>query len=273
MPTPDPTDLRSLLETLDAAEEAAGWDQPAHLVGVEGTTLAYATLPGHPYDALVGWTAPVEWSALAIITEGWGVVDEDMDPARGTGSKRPSRSFGRVRIRAVAIVGRDGTVASGLRKKGQAFEVMEGPVVGRVNDAMLRAIGCPTPAPEFPVVEYFAKRWLTSIVLSAKRGKHAAKVPAAMLDFHFDDALLTVDHAEGWDTLRRVVASGRIDDTSVPADVAGWMDAGLFARTVINDFAPLADLVKQAGRRTDAAGRRRIEACLRKWNLSWASAA
>jgi hypothetical protein len=258
-PRPDPTDLHLLVTTLDSAEEAAGWGAGAQMVGVEGHTLAFVAFPGHPYDSLLGVAVPATWQAMGVICEGWAAKLEDADFVRNTTSQRPSRTFGRQRVRIVAVVNRAGDQVSGTRTQGDEFKVIDEPMVGRISDAMLRAMGCATPPPGFPVVEYFAQGWLANIVTSGKRGKHAAKAPVEPL--RVDDELLALGFAEGWDTLRRLVANGRAE-SSVSADVAAWMDAGIFARSLIGDLPPLDTLAKQARRRVDAAGRAQIDACL-----------
>ena len=263
---PGAPELHQLLEVLDSAEEAAGWGGPAQLVGVTGRQLSYVAFPAHPLEKLLGWTALPIWSAIAVIAEGWAAVDENADFQRNTFSKRPSRTFGRERVRAITIMGRDGFETSGLRYKGGEFKVMPGPYTGTINDAMRRSLDRPTPAPEFPVVELFAQRWLASLVSSAKRGKHQPKVSAARTEFDIADDLVTLGHAEGWELLRDMTARGRVP-TNVSPELAAWMDAGIFARFTIGELPPLSTLVKQARRRTDAEGRRRIEARLRWWNL------
>jgi hypothetical protein len=115
------------------------------------------------------------------------------------------------------------------------------------------------------VVELLAQRWLAGLVSSAKRGKHQPKLsitpPASDVD-----AFLAAGHAEGWEALRNVTARGEVPSNIAP-ETAAWMDAGIFARSSIGELPPLGDLVKQAGRRTDAEGRQRIDECLRRWNL------
>jgi hypothetical protein len=256
------TDLRQLLTTLDSAEEAAGWGGPPQLVGVEGRQLGYVELPGHPYDALLGRTVPASWEAIAVIAEGWGAVDETADFVRSTSTERPSRTFGRQRVRAIGVFDRHGGEVSGYRCRGAEFQVMEGPVVGRIADAARRVLGCPTPPPGFPVVEYFAQRWLAAIASSAKRGRHAPKAPGALVDMKIDDELLALDNTEGWELLRHITARGNLESPSVTQADAAWMDAGMFARTVIGELPPLDTLAKQARRRVDAAGRKQIDACL-----------
>jgi hypothetical protein len=173
----------------------------------------------------------------------------------------------------VAVVNRAGDELSGVRTQGEEFRVMGERSVGRISDAMRRAMGCPTPPPEFSVVEYLAQGWLAKIAASAKRGKHAPKVPVEMLRVDgVDEELLALSFEEGWDTLRRIVAKGRVE-SSVTADVARWMDAGIFARSLIGDMPPLAALLKQARRRVDSAGWAVIDECLHRWNLQNVSAA
>lgn len=264
--------LDSLLNDLDSAEEAAGWGGPPQLVGVAVPTLSYVALPGHPVEFLLGWTSLPVWSAIAVIAEGWGIVDEDMDVARCIGTKRPSRSFGRHRIRAITILGRDGFEACGIRYKDGEFKVMKGSPVGAVADCMRRTLGLPTPPPEFPVVELLAQRWLASLVSSTKRGKHQPKVAVTNPYDDLPDELVALPHTEGWDMLRRITSRGGIP-TNITAEHAAWMDAGIFARFSIAELPPLPMLLKQAKRRVDAAGWKRIETVLRRWDLLHSSAA
>ncbi|HZQ84546.1 MAG TPA: hypothetical protein VFA83_06900 [Acidimicrobiales bacterium] len=264
--------MSSLLETLDSAEEAAGWGGPHQLIGVTGRQLAYVSLRSHPVETLMGWNALPQWSAIALIAEGWGIVDEEMDVTRLTGTKRPSRTFGRQRIRAITILGRDGFEASGIRYQDGEFKVMEESPVGAVADCMRRSLGLPTPPPEFPVVELLAQRWLASLVSSTKRGKHQPKVAVTNPYNDLPDELVALPHTEGWDMLRRITSRGGIP-TNITAEHAAWMDAGIFARFSIAELPPLPTLLKQAKRRVDAAGLKHIEGVLRRWGLLDRSAA
>src|SRR5689334_16275442 len=115
---PRPTrDLEALARQLDAIAEEAGWGAPPLLVGLTDDRVDELTPPaplpgalGIPPDdlvgSLVGFVAPPDWEALAVVVQGrsWLLDDRTTDP-------RP--------VRLTHVVDRHGSVASVIRHAGE----------------------------------------------------------------------------------------------------------------------------------------------------------
>lgn len=215
----DPLDR--VVTLLDDAFREGGWHQPHFLVMVEdeGGSLSLGTRPlppgSHPLEHLLGFVAPASWSAFGAVC------------------------FGRVapgdrRARVVTLVAR-----TGEQHAVASFDdgtVVDEPAAGSVTDALRRCLGLPTPPPPCSTADLFASHWLASVLAAGRRltWKEVASLrPGPVFD--------VVD----WADLRRTVAAGSPAPPGVSADVAAWMDDGMFARWVMAGHPPVDWLLDQ----------------------------
>jgi hypothetical protein len=133
--------LAGLAVLVDADAEDRGWNSGHRLVKVEpgdgpnDIDLGLKDIEGHPLEELDGFTAPPEWLVIGICAEGWACKIDPEDPDR-----RPSQSKGRMRMRSVCLVARDGTIVSGLRLAGEGFEIKDDIPMGAIVDALREAM-------------------------------------------------------------------------------------------------------------------------------------
>ncbi|MGQ0616062.1 MAG: hypothetical protein ACT4PW_03585 [Acidimicrobiia bacterium] len=193
----DPDGLEALALSLEATAHDAGWGPAASLARVTPAGVAVRPLP-HDDDvvsALAGFTAPPDWRAIGLISEGWarpltgmatsagatgggdcsGVHDEGAVPGPGGGRPRPGphRVEHRSRARTVMLVQRDGTTAVVVRTFGGRPQVMPrwaaGVSGGRLHDFCLRALGLATAPPPRSTLELWAVAWLDDVLAVAAR--------------------------------------------------------------------------------------------------------
>ena len=295
---PDPPDTASLSEALpklvtalDDAAEAAGWGARPSLVRV----TAWPSRPvRHGFDlgirpleddlsvveALTGFTAPAEWMALGVVTEGNArhLVDPGSEPRR---------------VRCVHLVDRTGTSASTLRLQGDDATVF-GPDddhgEGRIDDACRRALGLPTAPPERSTLEVWALVWLDRVITDRAADDESGPPPrwADIAAYHPAVSVLLSDDEDwrdkaalslgrlgevladvhSWSVLRAACSAGEWPVADIPADVAAWLDDGSFSRWVLGGYPPLAHLADAAADLLPPSLRRRLRAVLRTWGLS-----
>lgn len=214
----------------------------------------------HPVDAMAGLVAPADWWAVGAA-------------ATGT-AHRGDRA---VRVRTVHLVGRDGSWASrwspldddptaGLAP-GAASGAADAPdrPLGRVDDACRRVLELATDPPPAGTAELWARQWLDAVLEAAATGPRRRSVAtwAGAASLHpavaalsseapGDDRAPTPEELarsarrltrwRDWPVLRRSCAAGTWTAPDVPADVAGWLDDGAFARWVLGAYPELDDL-------------------------------
>jgi hypothetical protein len=255
--------LATLAVAVDNAAEARGWNEGHILVKVEAAPppddieLGMKDIDGHPLDTLLGFTAPPEWQAIGVCCEGW------MAPMAS--GKRPSESKGRMRMRTTALVSRaSGEVVSGVRKAGEDFELMPGEApIGMVPDALRRALGLPTPAPEVPIAHWVAVMLFGLIV--GDGGPHR-RVGWSQLRHHLDT--YEVLGRDGTWALLRKLAGKRSDlNLDLAPDVAAWMDDGMFARWVLGGLPSYDAMLNKARTACTPEAFRQVRRILREWGL------
>jgi len=165
--------LPRLASALDEAAEAAGWGGRPSLVRVtawpsrpvrEGFDLGIRPLEDDRsvVEALSGFSAPSEWMAIGVVTE-------------GTARHLVDTTSERRRVRCVHLVDRTGASASTLRLQGEAASVFGGDDDhgrGRIDDACRRALELPTAPPTRSTIELWALVWLDR-VLAARAADEA----------------------------------------------------------------------------------------------------
>ena len=259
---PRPTrDLAALALQLDAIAEEAGWGTPPLLVGLTDEGVDHVSPPaplargsGEPVDlvaSLVGFDAPDDWNAVAVVVQGrsWLLDDRQADP-------RP--------VRLTHVVDRHADVASVVRHAGDPPQVQREQGEGRLVDVCCRILGLPTPAPPPDSTALWALQWLDGVVTRVARGERmlglvaAARAhPAVEMVAEHDPRM--VDEAIGrlvrlgalmgvqrpWSRLRQACVDGTwsVDDLT-PAGAA-WMDDGAFARWVLAEYPSFDDYLAE----------------------------
>ena len=282
--------LPRLASALDEAAEREGWERPPTLVRVtawpsqpltDGFDLGVRPLEDElsVVEALAGFTAPAEWLAIGVVTE--GNARHLADPAE------------RRRVRCVHLVDRSGASGSTLRLQGEEVTVLTGESdqpSGRIDDVCRRALGLATSPPQNSSAELWASLWLERLL------EHRGRTPADMrlpwrdvAELHPAVALVVGDadgerwgpeaarqltrlgellaEVHSWPVLRLACAAGEWPVESVPSDVAAWLDDGAFSRWVLGEFPPLDQLAAAACEVVPPSVRRRLRATLRSWHL------
>ena len=294
---PDPPPLSDALPrlatALDEAAEAAGWGARPSLVRV----TAWPSQPAHPgfdlgirpldgddsvVEALSGFTAPPEWMAIGVVTEGNArhLVEAHAAPRR---------------VRCVHLVDRTGSSASTLRLQGEPatlFGVDDEDGRGRIDDVCRRALSLPTAPPGCTTTELWALVWLDRTIaeLSSAGDAGDAGPPPTWADVaahHPAVAVLQTDAEEwgdsaadnlvrlgtvladvhSWPVLRAACAAGEWPVEEIAPEVAAWLDDGSFSRWVLGGYPPLAQLADATCELLGPSLRRRLRGALRSWAL------
>jgi hypothetical protein len=260
---PRPTrDLGALALQLDAVAEEAGWGTPPLLIGLTDEGIdrvtppaplpgSSGTDPGDLVASLVGFDAPADWHAMAVVVQGraWALDDTSADP-------RP--------VRLTHVVDRQGDVASIIRHAGDPPVVQREPGEGRLADVCHRALGLSTPDPPPDSTALWALQWLDGIVTRVARGERmrglvaaALAHPAIELVAQHDPRLLDeavarlvrlgelMGRQRPWSRLRAAAADGTWAVEDLSADGAAWMDDGMFARWVLAEFPTCDDYLAE----------------------------
>ena len=278
---PEPDRLDRLVTLLDAACAGEGWHQPHRLVSVadidddddgDRVDFAFRVLGAgeHPLDHLLGFVAPESWSAIGLVCHGWA------SPPSSEG--RPSEHPERRRVRVVTLLDRSGDErATATLDDGT---VVDEPGSGTVSDALRRCLGLPTPAPPVGSGELFAAMWLTSVAAAGRRltWTEAVMLHPAMQVLRAGGHRPQIEElvscgrslarAMPWGELRQRAASGvRDGGIGVAADLAAWMDDGMFARWVLGGLPPFTPLLRRCSTVLAPEVLRRLRRTLRAWNL------
>jgi hypothetical protein len=286
--------LPRLAAALDEAAEQAGWGGRPTLVRITAwpsepvapnPELGGFDLGIRPIDAdtsvveaLCGFTAPADWLALGVVTEGNARSLDDRDAE--------SR-----RVRCVHLVDRSGASASTVRLKGEAATVLSSlddhDPSGRVDDVCRLALGLATAPPTHTSIELWALLWLERVI--AHRGcapdtrvgwRDIAELHPAVAMVVADEpgwggqatesltrlAELLAD-VHSWSVLRTACAAREWPVGDIPPEVAAWLDDGAFSRWLIGGFPPISQLAAAARELVPPSVGRRLHAALRAWQL------
>jgi hypothetical protein len=301
-PTPDRERLRALVEVLGALDCPPG--APATVVRVvdehpgdaDGELeLGLLTLePGdHPLAFLAGFEAPPSWWAIGVVCRGRART-VDVPTAEP------------VPVRVAQLVARCGSWAScwsPATGAGDAAPPADGTAsggddsapTGRVDDALRRSLGLPTPPPPASTAPLWATQWLDALVVDAvgpapARRTRRRRPLAALLGAHPAVTAFDLDPAQlgvaslvaagerlaslrSWTGLRQACADGRWYDPEVPADIAGWLDDGAFARWVLGAYPDLGQLRATLGDLLAPSALSVIDDALAVWGLAVGPAA
>lgn len=166
-------------------------------------------------------------------------------------------------IRIDVAVTAAGSVHSQVHCDGGVAPV-DGTAGGVVVDALHRVLGLAVPGPPPTLRALVAGMWLQQVLLAATDGRvptwaeaaWAAVDPLAVTDAPAPTDPLTAvvppseeavaaemaELADGasWEDLRRAAAIGRMRVPQLDPEEAGWMDATMFARWMVDSFPPPA---------------------------------
>lgn len=217
--------LTRLAQTIDADlgdVDALPTGETASLVRVSRRgEVAVRSLEGqHPFDALLGFVAPEDWEVLGVIAPGWGThVDTGV----------------RERTRVIFLAARYGDETSLIRFGGDENSRILQPTeraIGRVADCVRRALDLPTcPEPDGSRLALWFDRVLQRLVERNHPSFAGEKLDA-------DSVVGIIDGTEpsSWNEERWAVIQ-RGGSLSVSADLAAWLDDGMFARLLLADLA------------------------------------
>ncbi len=290
-------DLDLLTTVLARLEHDLLADDPGHgvvMFGVaetdaDGVTLATRHLDvPDPVEAMVGFTAPAEWSAFGLITRGRSRQLLTVDPRPRVD---PDAAPSPVRLAVVAT--RSGRVLSGLRTGDGPFTVHDecGEPLGRIPDGCRRVLGLGTPPPEAGVEEFFALLWVDHVLAAAMRrpgeltwpeaaGLHfgaglvAELIPAGHGDLESmsPDELLGLGHAltgeqVTWGFIRRQAARQPAPSDLFHPEAATWMDDGMFSRELLGSFPSVDGMLEALGQVAAPIVVGSVERTLDSWHL------
>jgi hypothetical protein len=243
--------LMALVSAADSELSAARTDRAIIHVDERAPAdrcLAWSPIEGHPFDVLAGFTAPPHWRAVGVSTTGRArrVVD-GRRRLTGPGDCEP--------VRATVLLDREGGAASVMRMGDASGDAgggasgvvpLPGSPEGEVADACRRALGLPTAPPPTSTLELWTLAWLDRIVDVAARAHAPARLRtwAQVADLHAATgarhdplalAAAAAALAEAWPWSRLRAEPSVVDGPGpVPAaDLAGWMDDGMWARWLL----------------------------------------
>lgn len=266
--------LNRALEAFDAIVAQRGGGEGPLLLrtrgGVDpdaGAELAVRPLDGHPAQALLGFSAPLGWTAIGLSAGAWASHYQ----GQPTGYTARAAGDGRQRVRILHLLDRNGTTAGRLCwQDGRVHD--EPPSEGLVVDCLRRAMGLPTPPPTSSTDLLFASLWLEAIASAGRRGRRdmtwhqAVGLHPAMQLLAGDgqtprpNELVPTAQALGricdWSRVRELSIRGWTGGAD--ATLAAWMDAGMLSRWLIDQHPPLAELTARARRRCAPTTMRRI---------------
>jgi hypothetical protein len=233
---PGPTDLVGIVDVSTVGAASRPGDRPDHLV------VAALTDPD-PVVSLLNFTAPPEWWALGLVT---GARSRALDGSATTAGS----TF-------VHLVDRRGTSVSVLTGAGPEPMVV-GPTAdlteGRLADACRRMLDLPTAPAPGDMTAHVIDLWLARVTRSAldqpgldwpavvaRNPAHEITGPCTTVPTPAAIARRTVAFGEqlDWERYRqRCIEAGGTPFGELDAEVADWMDAGMFARWLLGESMP-----------------------------------
>lgn len=265
-------DIRRATELARTVEAALAGDavHPPTLVAAVAhdgdVEILLEPLAHHPAVELEGMVAPSSWWCLGVVAGGTARSLDDRPLAAPI--PRPERP----RVHLAHLVTRTGTVVRILRDRttDQVLEHVssaDGPPDeegGLIDDYLRRALLVPTPPPARDTTDLWAALWIHHVMneaalhhlLEAPWATVACLHPVLDAPVAAGDATLrawAVDHlvragelmaqTYPWRRVREACTQGIGPVSGRPAELAGWLDDGAFARLVLSSFGPLEDLV------------------------------
>lgn len=262
---PDPAQqlqLERAADAFDALVDERGWGETPLLLRITrgfdpdaGAELAVEELGGHPAQAMLGFSAPIAWTAIGVSTEGWATPCADVDRVD------TPQDATRERVRSLVLLSRDGLVAGRLRRPDGRM-VSEAPEEGLIVDCLRRALGRRTSPPVESTATLFATLWLENVV--ARTGcRHrqpswsqvVAQHPAAQMlagagqavkPGELVEAAGALSRACDWTMVRQQLITGWRPG-EMEARVAVWMDTGMISRWLLGRRPSIDEFVDTLG--------------------------
>ena len=249
--------LANLLTRVEADLHATDDSTPIALsllaTDVDGVDAAIKALdPDNPVSALYGFTCPSDWKAFGVIVPGRAHHPDQLDAAPET-------------VRLGLLVSRAGDHVTLLRPVDGPPEVTIGKGNdhhGRLPDACRRALGLTTAPPDSWPGQLWTLMWVESLLaesmadpgsvswLQAVRAHpaidHVLRLDPAVaseLPHRFIEMVEVISRQFSWDRLRLLACEGSMAGFGISAELASWMDEGMFSREVLSVFPPLASLL------------------------------
>jgi hypothetical protein len=258
--------MRPLRELVHDLDSQSGWDDPPRWVQVYPDQI----IDNDNLERLIGFTAPDNCSAVALVAGGWGW---SMDGPRAEAKKH------RQRVRTTCAVSADGEVAGRVRW-ADGRQVDETPGSGRALDTLRRCFQLPTDPPEVSPGHYFAIQWLDSVCGAAARshGKLTWPKAAALHPIvraveesghhipaeHLIALMRAGEKAWTWTEIRQqAIQKPHWLGRGLPPNAARWMDEGMLSRWLLGIFEPLDEMLVELDRLVPDGVARRIRRTLR----------
>lgn len=265
---PDPArhaPLQRAADAFDALVNERGWGEAPLLLRITrgldpdaGAELAVEELDGHPAQALLGFSAPIAWSAVGVSAEGWATPCATTDHGYRADTSDDAR---RDRVRSLVLLDRDGLVAGRLRRPDGRV-AREAPEDGMIVDCLRRAMGRRTSPPVVSTTTLFATLWLESVLAEAER-MHSplswlqvvALHPAVQVRARTGEAVSPgelvgaargLGRARDWTMVRQQLITGW-RPSEIEARVAVWMDIGMISRWLLDRRPTTDELVDALG--------------------------
>jgi hypothetical protein len=223
---------------------------------------------------VMGWLAPPECAALAV------VATATVTRFDGPTEPRVPIPLGRTPgARFACVVGRDARLGWAMRLP-DGTELNEVPEDGRMLDCLRRCLGLPTPPPPKGSGWVQSVLWLAAILEEGGRTDRRLGWreilelhPVASGVLESPDIEVTEDNLLGlvrlassiwtWERLRRDTIVNHWASQVVSAEVAAWMDEGMFARWILAALPDADELMTQVRHCVAPSTARRIAHAVR----------
>lgn len=287
---PDPAQhapLQRAADAFNALVDERGWGQAPLLLRVErgldpdaGAELAVEELDGHPAHALLGFSAPIAWSAIGVSAEGWATPCASGDHGYRADTLDDAR---RERVRSLVLLDRDGLVAGRLRRPDGRV-VSEAPEEGMIVDCLRRALGRRTSPPVESTTTLFAVLWLEDVLAASRRTHRPLTDWSQVVALHpavpvlagagavvgsgeLVEAARALGRACDWTMVRQQLITGWRRG-EIEARAAVWMDTGMISRWLLDRRPSVDELVDSLGASCPPAMLQRIRRALEGMDLT-----
>lgn len=112
---------------------------------------------------LLGFSAPLAWTAIGVSAEGWAT--ECVDAGHGYRAEAP-QGAPPTRVRSLVVMSRDGQISGQLREENGRV-AREVPAEGLMVDCLSRALGRRTSPPAATTATLVTTCWLENLVARA----------------------------------------------------------------------------------------------------------
>ncbi len=215
---------------------------------------------------LLGRLVPADWDGAALVGTGRvRILEEAHEPPAAL---VPALAGGLV---LCCVVSRRGRTGWRMRLPDGSF-YEQTPEEGLMLDILRRSLGLDTPPPPASPAAVEVASWLGAVALSGEQARrrlsweealalHPAASglePVGATAMEMEAAIAAATPIMQWDRLRRLVAEGFELAGAPPPALAGWMDAGMFCRSVLDRVPPLGDLLALVRPYLEPVGHRRL---------------